>query len=304
MVTAPRKTRSVPARLASLYPFTPRVFTTPGGAQMSYLDEGPRGGEAVLLLHGNPTWSFYYRDLVRELSPGLRCIAPDHIGMGLSEQPEDYDYRLATRIDDVGALVASLGLRRVHLVVHDWGGAIGFGWAARRPDLVGRIVILNTAAFPSDHVAVRILLCRVPLLGALLVRGLNAFAAGAAVMAMSARRLTADERRGYLLPYDSWAHRVAVHRFIRDIPLEANHPSRATLETLAARLPDFADRAGLILWGGRDFCFDDYFLSRWRALYPQAECVRYAEAGHYVLDDAGPDVRQRIRRYLQPNPTT
>jgi haloalkane dehalogenase len=241
---------------------------------------------------------------VRELAPTIRCIAPDHIGMGLSAQPEDYDYRLATRIDDLEALVASLGLRRVHLVVHDWGGAIGFGWAARHPELVGRIVILNTAAFPSDHVAARILLCRVPGLGALLVRGLNAFARGAVLMAVHARRLTADERYGYLLPYDSWAHRIAVHRFIRDIPLEANHPSRAALEALAARLPDFADRVGLILWGGRDFCFDDYFLSRWRALYPQAECVRYPEAGHYVLDDAGPDARRRIREYLQPKPTT
>jgi pimeloyl-ACP methyl ester carboxylesterase len=218
--------------------------------------------------------------------------------MGLSDQPEDYDYRLASRIADLEALVASLGLRRVHLVVHDWGGAIGFGWAARQPGLVGRIVILNTAAFPSDHVAARIRLCRVPGLGAGLVRGLNAFARGAAVMAMHARRLTPDERAGYLLPYDSWAHRVAVHRFIRDIPLEAAHPSRATLEAIAARLPGFAGHVGLILWGGRDFCFDDYFLSRWQALYPQAECVRYPEAGHYVLEDAGPAVRARISQFF------
>jgi cis-3-alkyl-4-acyloxetan-2-one decarboxylase len=306
MVTAPQAPRRLPERVARLYPFTPRAFLTAGGARLSYLDEGPRGDEAVLLLHGNPTWSFYYRDLVRELAPTLRCIVPDHVGMGLSDQPGDYDYRLASRIDDLEALVASLGLRRVHLVVHDWGGAIGFGWAARRPGLVGRIVILNTAAFPSDHVAARILLCRVPVLGACLVRGLNAFAAGAAVMAMHARRLTPDERAGYLWPYDSWAHRVAVHRFVRDIPLEPTHPSRATLEAIAARLPDLAANVGLILWGGRDFCFDDYFLSRWRALYPQAECVRYPDAGHYVLEDAGPDIRRRICEFFQNplNPPT
>ena len=151
MVTAP----TLPARLAPLYPFTPRRRVTPGGATMSYLDEGPRTDEAVLFLHGNPTWSFFYRDLVRELSPAIRCIAPDHVGMGLSEKPEGYDYRLASRIDDIEALVDELGLKRVHLVVHDWGGAIGIGWAARRPDLVGRIVILNTAAFPSDQLAAR-----------------------------------------------------------------------------------------------------------------------------------------------------
>jgi len=304
MVTSGQAARPLPAGVARLYPFTPRAFVTPAGARMSYLDEGPRGDEAVLLLHGNPTWSFYYRELVRELAPTLRCLVPDHIGMGLSEQPEDYDYRLASRIADVEALVASLGLRRVHLVVHDWGGAIGFGWTARRPELVGRIVILNTAAFPSDHVAGRILLCRVPWLGAWLVRGLNAFARGAARMAVQARRLTPDEVAGYLFPYDSWAHRIAVQRFIRDIPLEPDHPSRPTLEAIAARLPEFAGRVGLILWGGRDFCFDDYFLSRWQALYPQAACVRYPEAGHYVLDDAGPDARRRIRDFLCPNPQT
>src|SRR5690606_27025087 len=112
------------AGLAGSYPFVPRRFVTPRGAGMSYVDEGPRGDEAVLMLHGNPTWSFYYRDLIKALQPTMRCVAPDHIGMGLSEKPENYDYTLATRIADIEALVAELGLKRVHLVVHDWGGAI------------------------------------------------------------------------------------------------------------------------------------------------------------------------------------
>jgi pimeloyl-ACP methyl ester carboxylesterase len=297
MVTPP----TLPARLAPLYPFVPKRRTTPGGAAMSYLDEGPRTDEAVLFLHGNPTWSFFYRDLVRELSPAIRCVAPDHVGMGLSEKPQGYDYRLASRIDDIEALVDGLGLRRVHLVVHDWGGAIGFGWAARHPGRVGRIVILNTAAFPSDRLAARIALCRVPVLGAFLVRGLNAFAGGAAFMAMHHRRLTGDERLGFLWPYDSWANRVGVHRFIRDIPMEADHPSRPTLEKIAAALPGFAPNVGLILWGGRDFCFHDHFLRRWQALYPQAECVRYPEAGHYVLEDAGAEARGRIAGFLLPS---
>ena len=130
---------------------------------MSYVDEGPRANEAVLMLHGNPTWSFFYRDLIRDLSPSIRCIAPDHIGMGLSDKPESYDYTLARRIADIEALVLSLGLKRVHLVVHDWGGAIGFGFASRRPEWIGRIVILNTAAFVSDKIPWRISLCRLPI---------------------------------------------------------------------------------------------------------------------------------------------
>ena len=265
---------------------------------MSYLDEGPRTDEAVLLLHGNPTWSFYYRDLVRALAPRVRCIAPDHVGMGLSAKPPDYDYSLATRIGDIEALVASLGLKRVHLVVHDWGGAIGFGWAVRHPEQVGAIAILNTAAFPSDRIPARISLCRQPLLGEWIVRGGNGFAWPATWMAMHARRLGTDEKRGYLFPYDSWANRIAVHRFVRDIPLEANHRSRATLEEIAHHLPDLAGRPQRILWGGRDFCFDDSFLARWRELFPQAEVDYQPQAGHYVLEDAGAAPRSRLETFL------
>src|SRR5665213_3145385 len=242
---------------------------------MSYLDEGPRGDEAVLFLHGNPTWSFYYRDLVRELAPAMRCVAPDHVGMGLSEKPADYDYRLSVRIDDIEALVATLGLRRVHLVVHDWGGAIGFGWAARRPDRVGKIAILNTAAFPSGKIPARIRLCRIPILGEFLVRGLNAFAGPATRMAMRRRSLTPDEKRGYLFPYDSWANRIGVHRFVRDIPLGRKHSSRGTLEDIERALPQFKSHPVLILWGAKDFCFDDYFLFQWRGLFPRAGCERF-----------------------------
>lgn len=265
---------------------------------MSYLDEGPRADEAVLMLHGNPTWSFYYRELVRALAPTHRCIVPDHIGMGLSEKPVDYDYTLATRIGDVEALVTSLGLKRVHLVVHDWGGAIGFGLAAARPAMVGRIVILNTAAFRSGRIPLRIAACKAPVVGPLLVRGLNGFAGPATTMAMHRRKLTADEKRAYLRPYNSWANRVAVSAFVRDIPLDASHPSWRTLESVERALPQFRDRAVLVLWGGKDFCFNDHFLARWREFLPNAEVHQIADAGHYVLEDAKDDVVPRVVEFL------
>ncbi len=281
-----------------MYPFTPASFRTPEGAALSYVDEGPRSDEAVLMLHGNPTWSFYYRELVRELSPGLRCIAPDHVGMGLSSKPPGYDYTLARRIADIEALVESLGLRRVHLVVHDWGGAVGFGFAVRHPEKVGRIVILNTAAFVSPSLPRRIALCRAPLVGEWLVRGLNGFAEPATWMAMAARRLTWEERRAYLYPHRSWASRIAVHRFVRDIPMEPWHPSRATLAAVEAGLPGLASKQKLIVWGGRDFCFDATFLSRWRVLFPDAQVHLLERAGHYVLEDAGSEAREPIRSFL------
>jgi haloalkane dehalogenase len=207
--------------------------------------------------------------------------------MGLSEKPSRYRYDLTQRIDDVAGLVDHLGLKRIHLVVHDWGGAIGFGLATRRPDLIGRIGIMNTAAFYLERIPARIAVCRVPVLGALLVRGLNGFAGPATTMAMHSRSLTPTEKRGYLLPYDSWAHRVAVHRFVRDIPMERNHPTRPVLQQISSRLDLLSDRKMMIVWGRRDFCFDDAFLRHWTEIYPQAEVRRFNDAGHYVLEDAG-----------------
>jgi haloalkane dehalogenase len=290
---------TIPDWLARIYPFAPKEFRTPRGARMSFLDEGPRDDEAVLMLHGNPTWSFYYRELVRALAPALRCVAPDHIGMGLSEKPQDYDYTLATRIADVEALVMSLGLKRVHLVVHDWGGAIGFGFAARHPAMIGRLVILNTAAFASPRIPWRIALCKAPLLGPLLVRGGNGFARPATWMAMHARLLTAEEKRAYLLPYGSWADRVAVNAFVRDIPLRDTHPSWAALAAVEQGLGQFRDRPALVLWGGRDFCFNDAFLARWREILPQARVTRFGAAGHYVLEDAGDEGVRRAAAFLR-----
>lgn len=290
--------QTLPAWLRKLYPFEPHSFVTPGGAEMAYVDEGPQADEAVLLLHGNPTWSFFYRDLIRQLSPQVRCIAPDHIGMGLSEKPADYVYTLESRIRDIVALVEKLGLERIQLVVHDWGGAIGFGLATRYPDLIGRIVILNTAAFVSARIPLRIALCRAPAIGEWLVRKLNGFAWPATRMAMHNRALSPDEKRGYLFPYDSWENRVAVHRFVTDIPLEKNHVSRVTLAEIESKLGLLAECPKLILWGGRDFCFNDHFLNTWQRVYPRAAVHRFTNAGHYVLDDSGSEARERAAQFL------
>lgn len=297
MVTPP----PIPEWLAREYPFVPYAFRTAAGARLSYLDEGPRSPEAVLMLHGNPTWSFYYRHLVRALAPTMRCIVPDHIGMGLSQKPADYDYTLATRIGDIEALVASLGLTRIHLVVHDWGGAIGFGFAARHPELVGKLTVLNTGAFASTRIPGRIALCKAPFLGPLLVRGCNGFAWPATWMSMHRRVLTAVEKDALLFPYDSWANRIAVSAFVQDIPMASEHPTWATLAEVERGLPQFRGHPALIVWGGRDFCFNDSFLDRWRQELPGATVRRIADAGHYVLEDARDEVVPQILAFLRGN---
>ena len=288
----------IPDWLARLYPFAPKDFVTQSGARMSYVDEGPRANEAVLMLHGNPTWSFFYRDLIKQLSPKIRCIAPDHIGMGLSEKPEAYKYSLETRISEVQALVSSLGLTKVHLVVHDWGGAIGFGLATRAPDLIDRITILNTAAFVSNEIPFRISLCRLPWIGDWLVRGLNGFAHPAIWMSMHRRRLSPDESRGFLFPYKSWRDRVAVSAFVKDIPLEADHLSRRTLAAIEAGLPKLSSHPMLVVWGMKDFCFNEKFLARWRQIYQGIEVHELNDVGHYVLDDGGASVREKICNFF------
>ncbi len=289
---------TIPSWLRRIYPFEPKAFTTPAGARMSYLDEGPRSTHAVVMLHGNPTWSFYYRELVKALMPAMRCVVPDHVGMGLSEKPQDYAYTLAQRIDDVMALLRSCGVETFDLVVHDWGGAIGFGAAGRQPERVKRIVILNTGAFPSRHIPGRIAMCKAPVVGPALVRGLNGFAWPATWMAMSRRKLTAEEKRAYLLPYDSWANRVAVSGFVQDIPMNERHRSWVTLTEVADGIAQFRDRPVTIVWGGKDFCFDDRFLAEWQRRLPQAKVHRIADAGHYVLEDAREEAVGRVVGFL------
>ena len=102
------------------------------------------------MLHGNPTWSFYFRNLVKVMvQAGFRCVVPDHVGCGLSDKPQDYNYTLVQRIEDVESLLDHLKIDQFSLVVHDWGGAIGCGLAGRRPDTLQKLVLLNTGAFRS-----------------------------------------------------------------------------------------------------------------------------------------------------------
>lgn len=288
----------IPGWLRAEYPFSPRRHRLADGTGLSYLDEGPRAHTAVVMVHGNPTWSYYYRHVVRALVPKSRCVVPDHIGMGLSDKPQHRAYTLAQRIEDLEDLIASLGLEQVDLVVHDWGGAIGLGFAGRHPEKVRRLVILNTAAFPDARIPARIALCRAPFLGPLIVRGCNGFAWPATWMAMARRALSTEEKRGYLYPYSSWADRVAVNAFVRDIPMDTVHPSHSTLSAVEAGLEGLHRKDAQIIWGGRDFCFNDHFLERWRAVFPAASVHRIADAGHYVLDDAREEVVPRVTAFL------
>ncbi|MFT3808030.1 alpha/beta fold hydrolase [Arenimonas sp.] len=289
------------------YPFTPQAFVHANGLTQSYLDEGPRDGEVVVMLHGNPSWSFYWRKLVLGLRDRYRCIVPDHIGMGMSDRPGDdrYEYTLQSRIDDLDALLRHLGIDGpVTLAVHDWGGMIGFGWALKQSERVRRLVVLNTSAFPlptAKRMPLRLRMGRDSRIGGFLIRRFNLFARGAAHFG-TRRRLSPDVRRAYSGLYDGWDAAISTLRFMQDIPLAPGDRAWPLVEASAKKLPDYADRPVFLGWGLRDFVFDRHFLEGFRAALPKAEQLVYGDAGHYVLEDKADELVPAIRAFLDKHP--
>ncbi len=276
------------------------------GLRLHYLDEG--AGEPVVMVHGNPTWSFYYRNLVDALKTRYRTIAPDHIGCGRSDKPDDsrYQYTLRSRVDDLAGLLDHLGVdREITLVVHDWGGMIGMAYAARHPGRIARLVVLNTGAFPlpaSKPLPPALRLGRDSKLGAGLIRGFNAFAVAAARVGCKRRPMGKDLRAAYVAPYDSWANRIATLRFVQDIPLAAGDRGFDIVQGTADRLGELAHVPMMIAWGLRDFVFDRHFLDEWTRRFPEAEVHRFEDGGHYILEDAGDEIIPLIEEFLAAHP--
>lgn len=293
-----------PSPLRSLYPWTGHRLDVGGGVHMHYLDEGK--GEPLVMLHGNPTWSFYYRNLIKAFAPNYRCIVPDHVGMGLSDKPGDdrYDYVVERRATDVGTLLSHLDVKEdITLVLHDWGGMIGLCWAMENLEKVKRIVLFNTAGFGLPEG--RILPWQIGVIRHLPgfsvpVRGFNAFALGA-VWTCSTRpgRMTPEVKAGYLAPYDTWANRIAIQRFVEDIPLQPGDRSFPPVDHVKKNLDRLAEIPIFIGWGAKDFVFDDHFLDEWRKATPHAEIHRFADAGHYVLEDAHEEIVPLMRDFLR-----
>jgi cis-3-alkyl-4-acyloxetan-2-one decarboxylase len=280
--------------LEKIYPFKSHFLQLEKN-NLHYIDEGE--GRPILMLHGNPTWSFYYRNLVHSFSSQFRTVVPDHLGCGLSDKPQDYSYTLENHIQNTYQLIKFLNLKDIILIVHDWGGAIGFGLVTRYPELFERIVILNTAAYPSEHIPKRINLLRQGKFGEWLTRKFNLFAWPATFMT-TVKALPKAIKAGYLLPYDSWDNRIAVSRFVQDIPMERGHPTFKTMSEIEARLKGLK-HPKLILWGGKDFCFDRHFFERWVEIYPESDAHWFASAGHYVLEDARDEVTTKIWEFIR-----
>lgn len=284
----------------SLYPFTSNTLDL-DSYKYHYLDEGQ--GDPLLMVHGNPTWSFYYRNLILEFKKSYRCVVPDHMGMGKSDKPQNYSYTLSQHIDNLEALVDKLGLSDITLVVHDWGGAIGMGFAVRQPQKIKRLVLFNTAAFLSDKIPIRLRLCRLPGFGVVAIRGFNAFALAAITMACKNKeRMTDQVRAGYLAPYNNFTNRIANLRFVQDIPMTPDAPSYSVIKNIEDNLSQFASLPIMIAWGAKDFVFNKSFLKKWQEIFPDAEVHWIPDAGHYVVEDAHERIIPWMQEFFLKNP--
>ena len=287
-----------------LYPFT-GTFRKVNGFNLHLLDEGH--GDTVLMLHGNPTWSFFFRNLVLGLRDRYRVIAPDHIGCGLSEKPDasSYEFTLRRRVDDLAELIEQLDIRGpITLLMHDWGGMIGMAYAARYPARIGRLVLLNTAAFhlpATTKLPATLWLCRKTLLGELIIHRTGLFPSLLTRWAVC-QPMPQRVREGYLLPYRTQEERTAMLHFVQDIPLQPDDPGYALVSEVEAALPGFNRTPTLILWGEKDFVFDRHFLDVWRGFLPAAEVHCFPNAGHYVLEDAGEEILPLIGDFFERHP--
>ncbi len=284
-----------------LYPFKSNYLDI-DGLQYHYLDEGD--GPPVLMLHGNPTWSFYYRSLVKGLSATRRCIVPDHMGCGLSGRPgtDAYGFRLEDRVNDLERLMDHLSLSaKISLIVHDWGGMIGMAWALRHPDRIRRIVILNTAGFlppAAKGLPLRLWLIRhlrflaIPsvLLG-------NIFARAALRMAPR-KRLAPEVKSALVAPYNSVKNRLATLKFVQDIPVTPDDASYAIVKAVDENLHQLRNIPMLICWGKHDFVFDLDYYREWQRRFPDAPAHLLEDAGHYILEDEPDKVLELVKAFF------
>ena len=292
-------------RFRHLYPFQSNYLDR-NGLKYHYIDEGH--GDPMLMVHGNPTWSFFFRSLIEAFRSGHRVIAPDHMGCGLSDKPPGsrYDFRLQSRIEDLKALMTHLEPDRpVTLIVHDWGGMIGLAWALEHLQNIGRMVIMNTAGFfpprgKSIPKRLRLIRSGNPFVEKAVLY-FNLFSRAAIYMAPH-RRLPPDVAAGLLAPYNSCNNRLATLKFVQDIPLGPDDPSGKIVLHVQDNLYKFKQIPMLILWGAHDFVFDRDYYQEWRRRFPNASAHWFTDAGHYLLEDVPDKIVPLIREFLHNYP--
>lgn len=281
--------------IREIYPFKSHCIELQGH-HYHYVDEGS-GEHAIVMVHGNPTWSFMFRDLIKEFSTRFRVIAVDHLGCGMSDKTQKHSYRLEDHVDNLELLLLHLKLESITLMVHDWGGAIGMGFAIRHTRRVKRFVIMNSAAFTFKFMPWRIGLCRIPQISDYLIRRLNIFVNAAQFMT-TVKPMAPLVKLGYRLPYGNYEDRIAILRFVQDIPTGPESPSFESLLEIEHGLWNFRGMPIAIVWGMRDWCFNSRFLNEWRERFPAASVLELPDAGHFLIEDAGTEIKDHLNKFF------
>ncbi|THD82717.1 MAG: alpha/beta fold hydrolase [Phenylobacterium sp.] len=293
-----------PDWLTPMFPW-PQAQLSVNGRRMAFIDEGPRTGRPVLLLHGNPTWSFLYRDFVAPLTAaGYRVIAPDCIGAGYSDKPRiDAAYSLAHHIADLVSLIDQLDLKGMAIVGQDWGGPQGTGAALTRLDRVAALTLMNTWLFTDYkgrfHTSARPWTTwHAPVIGPYFMKRLKILS-GAGPSATSRRGMTAEEARGYHHVYDERESETVTLTWPRSIPLREGDRGWADMAWIQGQLPRLAGVPIQLIWAPEDQVFPIEYAERLKELLPHAEGPKtYDRATHFLQDDRGPEIAADIVAFL------
>ena len=273
-----------------LYPFADN-YVELNGSRVHYVDEG--SGPTLLLLHGNPTWSFLYREIIKALADSFRCIALDLPGFGLSHAAPGFAFTPAEHADVVEQLVLQLDLSGVTMMVQDWGGPVGFATATRHPERFVAFVIGNTWAWPKSDPGTQ-LFSRIlggPL-GAYLIQRRNFFIENILANNVKLRKLSDAVMDAYRGPFPTPESRHPMHVFPREIL-----GSRPFLAEIERGLPVLADRPALLVWPTRDIAFREPERKRWEEIFPNHHTVLLAGAGHYIQEAAPERIVAAIREW-------
>jgi haloalkane dehalogenase len=278
------------------YPFRPQQLNLAMGT-MSYVDEGE--GEALVMVHGNPSWSFEFRALIKHFAKTHRCIAPDHIGFGLSDKPADWDYLPQQHAENFESLLESLDLERITLVVGDWGGPIGLSYAIRHPETIRQIVITNTWLWSTnDDWYYRVFsgLVGGPI-GRWLIRRHNFFARTILKATFGNKsKLTPEIHRHYVQPLSRPEERKGCWVFPKQITAASDW-----LADLWARRGRLKSKIRLIGWGMKDIAFREKELNQWQKQFPAARIVRYPDAGHLIAEEKSAELIEELTGVLADN---
>lgn len=287
------------------WPHPAKWFDTSDG-RLHYVDEGPRDGRPVVMVHGNPTWGYLYRNFIPPLvEAGYRCIVPDHLGFGRSDKPDEPAlYQVPKHAKRLEALLDSLDLRDATLVCQDWGGPIGFHWATRHPERIGALCVLNTIAHrPVGKVKLPIPLhlFRAPLIGELMVKGGHMFVRGFLFKAgiLHQDRITPTMRAAYLAPHPTYASRTAILVFLREIPADETGRVADFIGQVGDKLPLLRNKPTMIAWAMKDVAFLPEYLDEIRLRdFPDADVLGLPDAGHYLQEDAHERIVPRLLEHL------